>query len=126
MNIYTAKGRIQTKLLTFIVTAAVTGIFSAFSPINYWPVFAISIVAGLLLELLWGWVITYQAGYLTWIVSIAEFCSITAGAIILEVPITIPEAALYYWVTWGVIQLFLIYGMPIINLSWADNGGEMW
>jgi len=126
MNIYTLKGRIQTKLLTFIVAAAVTAIFSIFSPINYWPVFAISIVAGLLLELLWGWVITYQAGYLTWILSVAEFCSITAGAIILELPISIPEAALYYWSTWGVIQIFLIYVMPIVNLSWADNGGEIW
>jgi len=126
MNIYTLKGRIQTKLLTFIVAAAVTAIFSIFSPINYWPVFAISIVAGLLLELLWGWVITYQAGYLTWLVGIAEFFFVTAGAIILELPITIPEAALYYWVTWGIIQLFLIYGMPILNLSWADSGGEVW
>lgn len=126
MNIFTVKGRLQTKLMTFVLAAGITAIYSAYLNASYWPLFALSIIAGLLLELLWGWVITYQAGYLVWLLGAAEFCVITAAAITLALPFTIAQAAVYYWVTWALIQIFLIYIMPIINLSWADNGGELW
>jgi hypothetical protein len=126
MNIFTVKGRLQTKLLTFILAAIMTAIFVAFTPHNYWLLFALSIIAGLLLELLWGWIVTYQPGYLTWLFGLAEFCVITAAAILLNLPFTIGEAAIYYWTTWAIIQLFLIYILPIISISWGDKGGELW
>ncbi|MBI3255883.1 MAG: hypothetical protein HYZ63_02835 [Candidatus Andersenbacteria bacterium] len=126
MNIYTVKGRLQTKLLTFVVAATVTAMYSWIAAESYWPLFAISLIAGLSLELLWGWIVTYQPGYLTWVFGLAEFCLITAAAILLHLPFTIGQAALYYWITWVTVQLFLIYLLPILVISWGDKGGELW
>lgn len=126
MNIYTIKGRLQTKLATFIIAAIITATYSAVVEYSYWPLFALSIIAGLSLELIWGWIVTYQPGYLTWVFGLAEFCVITSAAILLNLPFTIGEAALYFWITWVIIQLYLIYLMPIIKLSWGDDGGELW
>ena len=125
MTIATLKGRIQTKALTYLVLAGLTSLFAMLWGTAMWQVLTIAIATGLILETIWGLTIEYQPGWLTFVLGAVEFAVITDIILILATPITLSQAALFYWTSWIIIQLFLIYLIPIIDTDWADNGHEL-
>lgn len=123
----TLKGRLQTKVVTFIILAGITGLFVAGSGSSiYVELLVISVLVGLWLETLWGVLITYQPGWLTFVLGAVEFIWIAVIAAWRGVDISLGAAAAYYLAAWITIQLFLLYILPILRLSWADDGGELW
>lgn len=126
MTLATLKGRLQTKLVTFLIVAAVTVVFSVMDSMVYLPLFSIAVVVGLLLETLWGLLMIHQPGWVTFLLGAIEFLVITWIAIFLHLPLTVHAALTYYLAAWIPIQLFLIYLMPVWSTQWADEGRELW
>lgn len=126
MTLATLNGRLQTKLVSYILLILLSIPFAAAFGIGIWQLFAIAIPVGLILETIWGIVIEHQPGYMTFLLGLLEFFCITAAAIVLAVPVTISQAGLYYGLTWVVIQLFFLYLFPVIHPSWTDEGSEIW
>lgn len=126
MILFTVAGRIQTKVVTFLLLLLITVIFVATTQnTELWRLFAIAVVIGILLETLWGFLVKYQPGWLTWVLGFVEFACIaaTAAAVGLKTPLS--AGATYFWVSWIIIQLFLIYILPVLKPSWNDMGGEI-
>lgn len=126
MTLATLNGRLQTKLVSYILLGLLSIPFAALFGIGIWQLLVIAIPVGLILEAIWGIVIEHQPGWLAFILAILEFLCITAIALLISAPITIGQAALYYGITWILIQLFFLYFFPVIHPSWADNGSEIW
>lgn len=127
MTLATIKGRLQTKLVTFIILGLITwGFLLVTGNLMYAQLFLVAIGAGLVLELIWGVFIVHQPGWLTFVLAGVEFAAIAAIAAYFEVPATMPESAWYYLTSWALIQLFLLYVLPIWRVSWVDDGRELW
>jgi hypothetical protein len=126
MILATLKGRLQTKLLTYIILALVTAVFAAMYGTTYWAVFGVAVVVGLVLEALWGMVVQYQSGWMTFLFGAIEFIVIVLYTIFLSMPMAFMDALKYYLTAWILIQLFLIYIFPVFRLSWGDDGLELW
>jgi hypothetical protein len=122
----TLKGRLQTKLITYAILALVTVVFSLTISPMYWWLFAIAVVVGLALETLWGLVVNYEPGWLTILFALIEFLAIANIMLLVSVPMPFMSGLMYYLVGWSVIQLVLIYLIPIFRLSWVENGNELW
>jgi len=55
-----------------------------------------------------------------------EFAVIVLYALFLGMPMAFMDAVKYYVTAWSVIQLFLIYILPVLRPSWGDDGLELW
>jgi len=126
MIVATLKGRLQTKLLTYLILFPVTVFFAVVYNHNYWTVFVIAVAVGLVLEVLWSFLVPYQSGWMTFAMGAIEFFAIILYVVLLNVPMVFMIASAYYLTAWVLIQLFLIYILPIWRLSWADDGLELW
>lgn len=126
MTIATLIGRLETKLVTYGILASVTAVFALLNHPAYIIVGAIAAVIGLLLEAAWGTLITYQPGWLTFLLSFIEFGLISITAAVINLPITLIQAAFFYAIIWIPTQLFLLYILPVWAPQWGDNGTELW
>jgi len=126
MTLATLNGRLQTKLLTYVVLAGITLPFWMMGGEAYLELFMLAMLAGLILETIWGCFICHQPGWLTFLFGAIEFGVITATALALHLNATVAGAAAYYLTAWVIIQLFLIYLMPVVRSDWIDNGREVW
>jgi hypothetical protein len=123
MNLFTLQGRLQTKVLILLLVACITCIFAAVGGARYWQLYGLAAATGLALETIWGFIVEYQPGYLTWLMGVIEFLAISVLAILFHLPLSLGEAAAYYIITWSLMQLFLIYILPVLRPSWGDFGG---
>lgn len=126
MILATLKGRLQTKIVTYAILALVTLLFAAMYGSIYFIVCAIAIAVGLMLETIYGMFVTYQSGWMTFLFGGIEFFFILAIAYFLNMPMAFMDALKFYLTAWIATQLFLIYIMPVIKISWADDGLELW
>jgi len=126
MILATLKGRLQTKLFTYPILALVTAVFAMMYGNIYWTVFGIAVIVGLVLEALWGMTVQYQSGWMTFLFGGIEFAVIVLYALFLGMPMAFMDAVKYYVTAWSVIQLFLIYILPVLRPSWGDDGLELW
>lgn len=126
MTLATLEGRLQTKLISYLLLALISIPFSVVFGAVIWGLFGIAILIGLILETIWGLVIEHQPGWLTFVLAALEFFLITIGALLLALPVSIPQALTYYVTSWALIQLFFLYIFPIFRLKWADEGSEIW
>ena len=126
MILATLTGRLQTKLLTYLILAVVTVPFVWFrGPVYLW-VFGVALVVGLLLETLWGFMVPYQPGWLTFVFGAVEFLSVLGITLWFGIPMPVVSALIYYLTSWSIIQLFLLYLLPVWRLSWGEDGAELW
>lgn len=126
MILATLKGRLQTKLLTYIILLLVTTAFAAMYGTIYFAVCGIAIVVGLLLETLWGMFVRHQSGWMTFLFGGIEFIVIVLCTLLFGMPMAFMDAVKYYLAAWVLTQLFLIYILPVWRISWADDGLELW
>lgn len=126
MSVSTSLGRIQTKLATYPLLALIMLPFVIFGGEVYlWP-WLVTMIIGLVLEIIWGYTIVYQAGWLTIFFGVLEFEVVALLLALWRIPLSLTDAAVYYLVTWSIIQLFIIYIVPVWRLSWVEDGGELW
>jgi hypothetical protein len=126
MTLATLKGRLQTKALTYLLLTTITIPFWFLGGDQFWQLWAVAIGVGLVLEFLWGWLICHQPGWATFVLGAVEFGVIASLAEMLSVPVRLSGAIAYYLIAWILIQLFLLYLMPVLKIDWAQNGRELW
>lgn len=122
----TVLGRLQTKVITYPLLGVVTLGFGGYGGEAYGELFAVAAIVGLVLETMWGLLVWYQPGWYAFLFGVIEFLAIAAAAAFFGIPLTLPAALLYYLVSWTVIQLFLIYLLPVLRMGWIEYGGELW
>lgn len=126
MTLATIKGRLQTKLASYIILAAVTAVFIWMHGWHYLSLFTVAVVVGLILETIWGYFIDHEPGWLTFTLAGVEFMAIAAIASVFNIPIALPDAVRYYAISWLLIQILFIYFVPILRLKWTTDGSELW
>lgn len=126
MTLATLNGRLQTKLLTYLILGLVTLVFVWLKgPVYLW-VFGVTMVVGLILETLWGILVEYQPGWMTFVFAAIEFLVVVSVTLWFGVPMQMLSAFIFYFTAWSLIQLFLLYLLPIWKLSWGEDGAELW
>jgi len=134
MTLATLKGRLQTKLVTFAIVAPLAFLFAYLEDCTvYYTMLALMIVVGLTLEALWGIFINHEPGWLTILFAVIEFTLVFGIIKFFQLDIRwsfavaeFHEGLRFYFITWSLIQLFLIYLLPVWRLSWLQNGSELW
>lgn len=126
MTLATFHGRIQTKLLTYVILALVTALFWLTGGVQIFFLFLVAMLVGLALEGLWGLCICHQPGWLTFVFTGVEFAVIVTVAAALGITVPLWLGVLYYSTAWILTQLFLLYVLPVWKTDWADNGRELW
>lgn len=134
MTLATLKGRLQTKLLTFAIVGPAAVIFATVEDCTvYYTMFALMIIFGLALETAWGLFFDHEPGWLTILLALIEFSLVYGIIKFFQLDILIShsisqfhEGLRFYFITWGITQVFLIYLLPIWRPSWIQDGGELW
>jgi hypothetical protein len=126
MILATLLGRLQTKLLTYLILGVVTLVFVWLKgPVYLWA-FGVTMIVGIILEAVWGLSVVYQPGWLTVVFGAVEFLSVLGITLLFRVPMPMLSALLYYLTAWSIIQLFLLYMLPVWRMSWGEDGAELW
>jgi hypothetical protein len=129
---FTLKGRLTARLVSLFGPALAALVFSlATGRSDYWALFVFMAVVGLLLDVsLYNWLIGYQARWLTILLGVFEYFILHE---VVMWPWPYPfivrlfesEAAWFYVVGWVLAQIIVQAIMPLLWLSWGDDGGEL-
>jgi hypothetical protein len=82
-------------------------------------------LVGVVLDLvLYPLIIKWQPPWLTFVLGFGEFVLVYVLAQVLEVPLSTVEAVVWYWIAWAMAVVTGIVVLPLVSLSWIENGGE--
>jgi hypothetical protein len=122
----TTLGRVQTRV-AILIGPAVLGLLLSLLTGNEGFIVAIGVylLMGVALDTtLYALVIRWQPPWLTGVLAVGEFVVLAVLLILLEVPLTFLQAFIFYWVSWALATTTRIVVLPLVSLSWIENGGE--
>jgi parallel beta-helix repeat protein len=124
---YTLRGRVESRLaavlLPFLAACAVTSVLR-----EWWPLelVAAMLAAGLVLDVaLYDRLFAYQPGWLALPLGLVELVTTMALLRWLEVAVPIAPALWFFAAALLVAQLLGHAGLPLLRLSYAEDGGEL-
>jgi len=127
MTLATLKGRLQTKVVSYIIALTIASLMALLTgQPAFFSLFAVMAIVGLILETIWGLIITHQPGWLALPLGIIEFACVVSIASLLQIPISFLAGATYYFIAWIITLLILVYLFPVWHLRWIDKGREIW
>lgn len=125
----TFKGRIHTRLAMLVGPFVLAWFFATMrNRSDYWLLFGLMFGVGILLEItVYGWLIGYQARWLTIVLAIIEFFIlkwIVEWPYPLEIRLRTRQALELYSAGWLLSWLTLHVVLPVLWSRWAEDGGE--
>lgn len=122
----TPLGRIQTR--TFILLApALLGLVLSLVSGNegYIVLIGVYLLMGVTLDVLfYPRVVKWQPPWLTFVLAVGEFVLLYVLAQVLEVGLEPVTAVWFFWASWVLAIVTKIVVLPIVSLTWIENGGE--
>ena len=122
----TTLGRVETRTAILIGPAIVGAILSIATGNAGWIVLiGIYLLMGVALDTtFYPLVIKWQPPWLTFVLAFGEFVILFILAKVLKVGLTDVQAIVFYWFSWALAISTRIVVLPIVSLSWIENGGE--
>ena len=122
----TPLGRLQTRTAILFLPALLGAILSLVTGNEgYIVLIGIYLLMGVTLDVLfYPRVIKWQPPWLTFVLGVGEFVILYTLAQVLEVGLQPIDAVWFYWVSWILAVSTRIVVLPILSLSWIENGGE--
>ena len=124
---YTLRGRIETRLaaaaLPFLVAAVLSPVLH-----KWWPLELVGLMTaiGLLLDVtVYHRLLPYQPGWVALPTGLLELGLAVAGARTLDLGAPLGPALLLFAGSWLVLQLLGQAVLPLLRLSWPEDGGEL-
>ena len=124
---YTLRGRVETRLaavlLPFLVAAVLSPLLHA-----WWPLELVGLMTalGLALDLaLYHRLLAYQPGWTALPLGLLELGLTMGAARALELGAPLPAALGLFAGSWLLAQLLAHAGLPLLRLSWPEDGGEL-
>jgi Right handed beta helix region len=123
---YTLSGRVQSRLAAALVPL-LTGCVLAVTLPAWWPVELAGLMlgVGLVADLVYDRVLDYQPGWAAVPLGLLELGLVMAVALAAAIGAPIVPALLFYAGSWVVAQVLAHAGLPLLRLSYADDGGEL-
>jgi hypothetical protein len=122
----TILGRIETRTAIIIGPAILGTILSAATGNAGWIVLiGIFLLQGVALDaLFYRHVIKWQPPWLTFVLGVGEFVIVFVLGMVAKVGLSAIDAVWFFWVSWAIATATRIVILPLVSLSWIENGGE--
>lgn len=122
----TVLGRTQTRTAILVGPAILGTILSLVTGNEGWIVLiGVFLMMGVALDTaFYPFVIKWQPPWLTGTLAVGEFVILYTLGQVLEVGLQPVDAVWFYWVSWAMAIGTRIVILPIISLTWIENGGE--
>jgi hypothetical protein len=122
----TVLGRVQTRTAILIGPAILGAVLSLLTGNEGFIVLiGIYYLVGVALDTsFYPFVIKWQPPWLTFVLGLGEFVIVYVLAQVLEVGLQPIDAVWFYWASWVMAVWTGIVILPIVSLSWIENGGE--
>lgn len=124
---YTLRGRIETRLAGAILPILVAAVLS---PVlhRWWPLELVGLMLGIGLALdvlVYHPLLPYQPAWAAVPLGLLELGLTLAGARLLELGAPLRPALLFFAGTWLLTQLLAQAVLPLLHLTWPEDGGEL-
>lgn len=122
----TPLGRVQTRVAILLGPLVLGALLSLFTgKAGYVVLIGVYLLLGTALDTaFYPFVIRWQPPWLTGVLALGEFIVLYVLAQVLDVGLTPLEAVVWFWVAWGIAIGTKIVVLPLLSLSWIENGGE--
>jgi hypothetical protein len=124
---YTLRGRIETRLAAALLPVLVA---AALSPVlhKWWPLELVGLMLGIGLALdvlAYHRLLPYQPGWAAVPLGLLELGLTVGAAAALELGAPLRPALLFFAASWLVAQLLAHAALPLLHLTWPEDGGEL-
>jgi hypothetical protein len=122
----TPLGRIQTRVAILTLPALLGALLSLITGNEGWIVLiGVYLLMGVALDAgVYSWLIRYQPPWMTGVLGLVEFGLLLVLASVLDVGLSLPEAIVFYWVSWLLAAGTRIVMLPILSLTYLESATE--
>jgi hypothetical protein len=124
---YTLRGRIETRLAAAVLPVLVAVVLSPLLH-KWWPLELVGLMLGIgvaLDVLVYHRLLPYQPGWVALPLGLLELALTMLAARALELNAPLWPALALFGATWLLTQLLAHAGLPLLHLSWPEDGGEL-
>jgi hypothetical protein len=122
----TVLGRVQTRIAILVGPALLGALLSLLTGNEgYVVLIGVYLLLGVALDTaFYPFVIKWQPPWLTGVLAAGEFVLLYLLAQVLEVGLSPVAAIVWFWVAWCIAIATRIVVLPLLSISWIENGGE--
>jgi Periplasmic copper-binding protein (NosD) len=123
---YTLSGRLQSRLAWALVPLLAACVLSVALP-AWWPLELAGLMlgVGLSVDLLYDRLFDYQPGWAAVPLGLVELGLVMVLVLVFSIGAPLVPALLFYAASWALAQVVAHAGLPLLRLSYADEGGEL-
>jgi hypothetical protein len=124
---YTLRGRLETRLAAALLPFLIAAVLSPLLH-KWWPLELAGLMVGIGLALdvaVYHRLLPYQPGWAALPLGALELAATMGAARLLEVDAPLYPALVFFAGAWLVLQVLAHAGLPLLRLSWPEDGGEL-